>query len=325
MVVREIKRDAAAARLVHASRLKTVKQVKYMNKTFIIRPVHDLLLRGSSVMPIGLYHLHQSTTAQLTALHYAPGMHKTVLKRLKELTDHGYVQADATAIKNKDATGRISYTSRYYYVLGQKGIRYLGHLGIDGSYSTRAGIAIHTNYVDIGHDLELNDIFIAALRLKFTNPCYYLSRRISSRCFQCDPLWVTYKGITQRLEPDGFLEFRDRSTNSAVAILIEHDRGTEGQTVIQRKVGKYKALLYEQSYQSRLHVSSVIVCFTTFMNVQRMLQIRQWVREALFDAPQLSSMFRFVELPIPLATRDLLLDHRWHTLCSDQPIAILGE
>ena len=81
-----------------------------MNNTFIIRPIHDVLLRGSRAMPIGLHQLHLATTAQLTALHYAPGMHKTVLKRLKELTDHGYVQADATAIKNKDATGRISLT-----------------------------------------------------------------------------------------------------------------------------------------------------------------------------------------------------------------------
>jgi hypothetical protein len=296
-----------------------------MNKTFTIKPVHHLLLLGSTAMPIGLYHLRLATTAQLTALHYAPGMHKTVLKRLKELTDHGYVQANATAIKNKDAIGRISYTSRYSYKLGQKGIRYLGHLGVHWSCSARASNAADMNYVDIGHALELNDIFIAALRLKYTNPCYYLSRRISGRCFQRDPLWVTYKGVTQRLEPDCFLEFRDRSTNDAVALLFDHDRGTEGQAVFQRKVGKYKALLYEQSYQSRLHVSSVTVCFTTCMNARRMMQIRQWACEALYDAPQLTSMFLFAELPIPLAPSDLLFERRWYGLTNDESIAILGE
>jgi Replication-relaxation len=250
---------------------------------------------------------------------------KQYLKRLKELTDHGYVQANATAIKNKDANGRMYYTSRYSYKLSQKGIRYLRHLGIGGAGSVRASNAVDTNYVDIGHALELNDIFIAALRLKYTNPCYYLSRRITGRCFQRNPLWVTYKGVTQRLESDAFLEFRNRSTNSVVALLTDHDRGTEGQAVFQRKIGKYKALLYGQSYQSRLHVGSVTVCFTTFMNVRRMMQIRQWVREALLDAPQLTSMFLFAELPIPLGPRALLFERRWYSLTSDESIAIMGE
>ena len=75
-------------------------------------------------MSIGLYQLHLATTAQLTALHYSPGMHKTVLRRLKVLTDHGYVQADAIAMKNKDVIGHVYLTSRYYYLLGKKGLQF---------------------------------------------------------------------------------------------------------------------------------------------------------------------------------------------------------
>lgn len=70
-----------------------------MSKVFAITPVHDLLLRGTQDMPIGLYHLHLATAEQLTRLHYKPGMLKTVSKRLKVLVDNGYVQADSVPTK----------------------------------------------------------------------------------------------------------------------------------------------------------------------------------------------------------------------------------
>jgi hypothetical protein len=76
-----------------------------------------------------------------------------------------------------------------------------------------------------------------------------------------------------------------------------------------------------------MQVSSVTVCFTTFMNARCMMQIRQWVREELIDAPQLTSMFLFAELPIPLsiAPPDLLFELRWSNVTDYQPFALLRE
>ena len=54
---------------------------------FTINPVHDLLLRGTLEMPVGLYHLYLATALQLCALHYKPGMLTTVKARLKTLED----------------------------------------------------------------------------------------------------------------------------------------------------------------------------------------------------------------------------------------------
>jgi hypothetical protein len=61
------------------------------------------------------------------------------------------------------------------------------------------------------------------------------------------------------------------------------------------------------------------------MNARRMMQIRQWVREELLDAPQLTSMFLFAELPIPLAPPDLLFERRWYNVTDNQPFALLRE
>src|SRR5438132_11055037 len=101
-----------------------------MIKTFAITPVHDLLLRGSQDMPIGLYHLHLATAEQLTRLHYKPGMLKTVSKRLKVLVDNGYAQADCVPTK--------LMKSPYYYALATKGMHYLDSVGFDTDKAFRA-------------------------------------------------------------------------------------------------------------------------------------------------------------------------------------------
>lgn len=178
-----------------------------MNKTFTITPVHDILLRGSTAMPIGLYQLHLATAAQLTTLHYSPGMHKTVLKRLKVLTDHGYVQADATAIKHKDVTGRIYFTTRYYYALGQRGFQFLDHLGLDTPQSARARKDITTDYVHIGHHLELNDIFIAALRLKYTGQDITCSGALTIGAFSATHCWWRIRVSRKGLNPTALSKF----------------------------------------------------------------------------------------------------------------------
>src|SRR5690242_13568638 len=96
---------------------------------FRITPVYDLLLRGSTATPVGLYHLHMATAEQLTRLHYKAGSINKVKARLKDLTDHGFIQADA--IPTKKGNGP------YYYMLSQQGVRYLEEAGCDTSDTFR--------------------------------------------------------------------------------------------------------------------------------------------------------------------------------------------
>jgi hypothetical protein len=88
-----------------------------MQQAFRMTPVYDLLLRGSDTVPMGLFHLHLATAEQLTRLHYSPGSLKTIKKRLKMLTDNGFIQADGVPTRR--------FKCPYFYTLGNRGMRYL--------------------------------------------------------------------------------------------------------------------------------------------------------------------------------------------------------
>jgi hypothetical protein len=283
-----------------------------MSKAFAITPVHDLLLRGSQDMPIGLYHLHLATTEQLTRLHYKPGMLKTVSKRLKVLVDNGYIQADCIPTK--------LFKSPYYYTLDNRGMRYLADIGLDTDSNFRAGKEVSESYLHLRHALELNDVLIAALRLRYTHPQYSLARYVQERTFKRSP----FKVDTSTLVPDGFIEIRQRETNRSLCLLLEHDRGTEQQVHFKRRIQAYKEVLSSGAYKQALGVNGVLVAFTTFLP-KRVPQMREWTKAELAAHTQLQNMFIFAELPKPLEAKHLLFERRWYTLTQDQPIALLGE
>ena len=280
-------------------------------RTFAITPVHDLLLRGSQDMPVGLYHLHLATAEQLTRLHYKPGMLKTVLKRLKQLTDNGYIQADSVPTK--------LFKSPFYYALDIKGIKYLEAIGLDTDSNFRASKGVSESYLHLRHALELNDVLIAALRLKHTHPNYYLARYIHEKSLKREP----YKANGTTLIPDGFLDFRDRTSNRAMCLILELDRGTEQQEHFKRRIRAYKMFYTSNGCESMFGVKIAYTIFTTFIGAKRVAQMLDWTRAELQDSPGLIQMFLFADLQKPLEPQHLLFERRWYTLTGDQPIALL--
>src|SRR5437763_1739781 len=101
-----------------------------MSTAFSMRPIYELLLRGSTDIPIGLYHLHLATAEQLVRLHYSMGSYRAIRHRLKLLADNGYIQIDA--VPKKFARGPN------YYTLGLKGAQYLAAAGYDTRENFRA-------------------------------------------------------------------------------------------------------------------------------------------------------------------------------------------
>jgi hypothetical protein len=101
-----------------------------MPQEFYIRLVHDILLRGSLDVPLGLFQLHTATAEQLCRLHYRPGCIKAVKARLKDLADNGYIQHDVIPSKE--------FRKPYYYTLAAKGVRYLQKAGLDTNNAFRA-------------------------------------------------------------------------------------------------------------------------------------------------------------------------------------------
>ena len=287
-----------------------------MTKSFAITPVHDLLLRGSADMPVGLFHLHLATAEQLTRLHYKPGMLKTVLKRLKVLVDQGYIQADCIPTKN--------LRSPYHYMLDTRGMRYLRSLGLDTDPHFRSSKEAVESYLHLKHALELNDVLIAALKLKHVDPRYYLARYVQERTMRREPYRAN--GIT--LIPDGFLDFRIRPTDGPeryIGLVLEHDLGSEQREHFKRRIRAYKAYFTHSGPESMFGVKRAVAGFTSFVGTKRVMQMREWTSQELQDSPRLLGSFIFAELPKPLDTRHLLFERRWYTLRDGQPIALLGD
>src|SRR5258708_15060157 len=124
--------------------------------TFQLSPQHELLLRGSPQLPVGLYQLQLATAEQLTRIHYKPGTLKTVKARLKQLTDNGYLVAESVPTR--------LFRSPYYYQLTDKALRHLAGQGFDTGEVARPKEGKHgTLFID--HSLELNDMLISAALL----------------------------------------------------------------------------------------------------------------------------------------------------------------
>jgi len=282
------------------------------NKPFTITPVYDLLLRGSTDMPVGLYHLHQATAEQLTRLHYKAGMLKTVSKRLKVLADNGYVQADCIPTKR--------FKSPYYYTLDNRGMRYLESIGLDTDISFRASKEVSESYLHLRHALELNDVYIAALQLKpVTNNRYYLARYIQERTFKRAPLTFTYNGANIRLIPDGSLDIRQRrqsQPDSRLFMILEHDRGTEQQEHFRRRIRTYSAFVGSGAYKQLLGVERITVAFTTFVGSRRIAQMREWTLaelQATHEPAAIGQTFLFANFSKPLDPRQVWLEPAWYT------------
>ena len=284
-----------------------------MNKAFAITPVYDLLLRGSPDMPVGLYHLHIATAEQLCRLHYKAGMLKTVSKRLKVLVDNGFIQADCIPTK--------LFKSPYYYAVAYRGMRYLQDLGMDVDPGFRASKELSESYLHLRHSLELNDVLIAALRLKTTHPQYYLARYIQERSLKRQP----YKNNGITLIPDGFLDIRQRQVERSLSLILEHDRGTEQHDHFRRRIRAYMTFLSTEGYRQMFQANSVIVGFTTLVSVKRIEQMRTWTYQELQGDAQLMKRFMFGHLPARMEPKHLFFERRWFTLADNQPIALLGE
>jgi hypothetical protein len=289
-----------------------------MNKSFRITPIYDKLLRGSEELPIGLYHLHLLTAAQLTRLHYSMGSYKAIRQRLKVLADYGYVVIDA--VPQKFTRGPN------YYTLGVKGIQYLRDIGLDVEKSVRAAKETGKSYQHIEHLLELNDVFIAALRIGTLDQRFYVAEYIHERALKRQPYKAMVHGQAYGLVPDGFMDFhvrREGQSDLRLPVLLEHDRGWERERQFKQKIAAYRAFLQSGAYKEQFKVSNITVIVTTFTDMKRVADLRKWTWDEVSSDQTLLGRFRFALLPKPPEPQQLLSDRRWYTLLGDQPITLL--
>lgn len=293
---------------------------------FRITPVYDLLLRGSLTTPVGLYHLHMATAEQLCRLHYKPGSINKVKARLKDLTDNGFLQADAQPTKKGNGP--------YYYLLAQQGMRYLEDAGYDTSEAFRASREGNKHALFVEHTLELNDVLIAASLLERIAPNYRLDGFIHERSLKRRPYKAVWRTDAQQqtftVIPDAFLDFRSLLPDGRqrrMPLLLEHDRGTEEQQHFRRRIRAYIMLLKSAAYQQLFGVRTITVAFTTFAGVARLRQMIEWTRAELATTNEpkaLGMTFSFTTLDRPLEPQQIWLSSRWFTPYDNSPVSLLS-
>jgi hypothetical protein len=259
----------------------------------------------------------------------------TVKDRLKTLFDQGFVQRDTIPTRRSRAP--------YYYTLTQKGMHYLEQADFDTSEAFRASKEINKSSLFIDHTLEVNDVLIAAALLQRSNPNYRLDSFIHERTLKQNPYKATWKvkkgGEHQKeqkesftLIPDAFLDFRFYPTEGKpqrLSILLEHDRGTEGQKKFRQRIRAYVVFLKSGAYQELFATKGITIAFTTFVGTYRLEQMREWTRQELGTTNEPTSTgrkFWFTAMTKPVDPKYLWLESCWYPPYEEgqQPVPLLA-
>lgn len=292
-------------------------------KTFGITPAYDILLRGMSDMPIGLFHLQMATAEQLCRLHYSPNSVKAVKAKLRKLYFEGYVQYDAIPTK---------FTrSPYYYTLDRLGVRYLQDVGIDINEAFRVDKEVNRHALFIEHTLEINDIIISAALLERSAPGYWLESFIHERTLKKKPYKTDWQGGSFALIPDGFLTFRSVIADGRqrrLPIILEHDRGTEEQQHFRKRIRAYIVFLHNEGYKDMFGVGGVTIAFTTSVGTNRLLKMQEWTLKELAatnESLAIGHTFYFTCFDKTIDPYDLWVRSSWFKVDENQPTSLLGE
>lgn len=300
---------------------------KSMSKPFRMKPMYEVLLRGSDDMRMGLCHLYKATPEQLCRLHYAPGSIKAVKARMKTLVSEGYLQVSSVAVRHA-GTRREFYSARYFYTLAPAAVKYLAGLELDVDETWRPHNEADKHGLFAEHTLELNDVIIAAALLKRTDPRFYLESFTHERVLKGRPYAVTLSdGRSSKVIPDAFLDFRQVGTTVHFPVLLEHDRGTEERAHFKRKIEAYVAFVKARQFETHLEAKGINVVFTTFKGDDRLREMQQWTREVLLAAGEpapIYAVFRFARLPYPLRDGTPWLAPIWRYPIEGEPQALLS-
>ena len=292
--------------------------------TFVITPVHDLLLRD-------LHTLQRATAEQLTWLNYKMGMLTTVKQRLKDLADNRYVLP----------LSHPSIRLPYMYALDRKGLNYLQSLGVDVREYFRPSQEEDTarNFLFREHMLAISDILIHSLLFVKAEPSYRINSMLHERVFKNDPIKATYvrndREETKTIVPDAYLEFvhtRENGKEETIPVIVELDRGTEDQKFFRRRIRAYIVFLKSRAFKTLFNIENITVAFATTKDHSRVKQMREWTQKelAVTNEPSwLSQLFLFTSLPENIdgvKPRQLFLDPVWYMPSDDdKPVSLLGD
>jgi len=309
---------------VHATKQAEERQTRKKQPTFVITPVHDLLLRN-------LHTLQRATAEQLTRLNYKMGMLTTVKARLKDLSDNRYVLP----------LSHPSIRLPYMYALDRKGLQYLHTQGVDVREYFRPSQEEDSakNFLFREHMLAISDILIHSLLFVKTEPSYRIETMLHERVFKNNPMKATStrnnRDETKTIVPDAYLAFihtKADGKEELIPVLVELDRGTEDQKFFRKRLRAYSVFLKSRAFKSLFTIENITVAFATTKDHHRVRQMREWAAKEFASTNEpswLANLFLFTALPENMGEsepRHLFLDPVWYTPSDDEsPVSLLGE
>ena len=182
------------------------------------------------------------------------------------------------------------------------------------------------NYLFLRHELGVTDIVISAILLQKQTEHYSLARFIHERAMKQSPYKGSWQGKPFTLIPDAFLELRQRlpdGTCRYMALLLEHDCGTEQRQYFKQRIREYVIMLKSRAYKERFNVNTITMLFTTFEGDQ----MREWTRQELEgESKDLQQCFLFTDQCQPPDPKHIWLHSCWYMPHMEgKPVVILGD
>lgn len=291
------------------------------NQIFTLSGVDDRFLRA-------VYRYHMLKPDQLTRRYYSRGSLTFVKARLKQLTDHGYLDA------NEQPTTRGR--SPFYYTLANRGIRYLKEAGFEVNRYYRPSRKVE--YLPfLLHTFSVNDVLIAAELLTEDMPQLTLAEMQHELVLKQDPCKIPVgrerlsggRSIAAKhisIVPDGWLDFRyDRGTGTQerrMCIWLEVDRGTVGMKDFKEKAIAILSFYKSGAYQKRFGTNSLRVAFATTDGMTRVKQMRTWLSDVLTkqqEKPGTAERFLCMALSDEIDPHALFLTPIWYVPFDNTP------
>jgi len=226
---------------------------------------------------LNVYHL--LTAIQIAKLlDYASTSLELVQRRLRRLCLNGFVRAERM-------NGLRSFGSTpLLYSLGTRGWKYLRQNGVDVEERLRASEVLGGSWLFQAHSVAVNDALINGACLPRYDERVELAELRHERELRRLRLAVSVRRMHgseirgQIIQPDGLLRFQLKLPQRTVEqpVMLEADRGTEGQAAWRRKVTA--VIQFLQNQYARAFASSVLptIAVVATPGEARAEDLRRW-------------------------------------------------
>lgn len=254
-----------------------------------------------------VWQLQMLTADQVARLYFAPTSIEYVRRRLKALTEAGYLTRKVIPRAAQHGS------SPFLYLLGRRGVAYLRQVGEDLAYYPSEH---DPHYLFIYHTMAVNDILIAASLLRSVQ-----IRELRTE-WQLKKMPLRVESGDERITiiPDAWIDFGE----GRAKVALELDRGTEEGKKWRRKVRGYVQAV-KGTYQEVYGTTGLTIAVVATSGHGRARGLRRFTEDELREqeSPH-GHLFLFTDLPdCPPAPEELFHTPRWFEPFTDTPVPLL--